>query len=189
MALAVRVSNVYYCSNNNNKCVGLHCSWTKIYAVRLSYAADDAHRPPLYGSAAASCCLWDRQTDSAPFYIHLPQHGLHKKSVLSLVPRLTTWCCPHPQLGCLRLLIDRQYVTSAAVDICCTRPSSAANQPHIAAAVDRRDRQTDTDHFTAHLALYTMLTASVNKPHTWNTQGFLWTWETQGIMCNLRGKL
>ena len=30
-----------------------------------------------------------------------------------------------------------------SVDICCTRPSSAANLPHVAATVDRRDRQTD----------------------------------------------
>ena len=28
-------------------------------------------------------------------------------------------------------------------DICCTRPSAAANQSHVAAAVDRRDRQMD----------------------------------------------
>jgi len=30
-----------------------------------------------------------------------------------------------------------------SIDICCPRPSSAAKQPHVAAAVDRRDRQTD----------------------------------------------
>ena len=30
-----------------------------------------------------------------------------------------------------------------SVDICCTRPRSAANPPHVTAAVDRRDRQTD----------------------------------------------
>jgi len=30
-----------------------------------------------------------------------------------------------------------------SIDICCQRRSSAANQPHVAAAVDRRDRQTD----------------------------------------------
>ena len=34
-------------------------------------------------------------------------------------------------------VIDRYWL------ICCTRPRSAANQPHVAAAVDRRDRQTD----------------------------------------------
>ena len=45
-----------------------------------------------------------------------------------------------------------------SIDICCTRPSSAANQPHVATAVDRRgietDRRTDTRplhrHPTAH---------------------------------------
>jgi len=119
-----------------------------------------------------------RQTDSAPFYIHLPQHGLHKKSVLSLVPRLTTRCCPHPQLGCLRLLIDRQYVTSAAVDICCMRPSSAANQPHIAAAVDRQDRQTDRHrpfHCTSCTAYYA---GSVSKQTSYL--------EYSGISLNMR---
>ena len=30
-----------------------------------------------------------------------------------------------------------------SIDVCCPRPSSAASQPHAAAAVDRRDRQTD----------------------------------------------
>ena len=30
-----------------------------------------------------------------------------------------------------------------SIDICCPRPRSSANQPHAAAAVDRRDRQTD----------------------------------------------
>jgi len=30
-----------------------------------------------------------------------------------------------------------------SIDICCRRPRSAANQPHAAAAVNRRDRQTD----------------------------------------------
>ena len=40
---------------------------------------------------------------------------------------------PHPQLGRLQL----------SIDICCTRPSSTANPPHGAAAVDRRSRQTD----------------------------------------------
>ena len=30
-----------------------------------------------------------------------------------------------------------------STDICCPRPCSAANQPHAAAAVDRRDRRTD----------------------------------------------
>jgi len=38
-------------------------------AVRVSYAADDARRPPLHGLAAAvhccccACCPWDRQMD------------------------------------------------------------------------------------------------------------------------------
>ena len=30
-----------------------------------------------------------------------------------------------------------------SIDICCPRPNSAANPSHVAAAVDRRDRQTD----------------------------------------------
>ena len=35
-----------------NKSVGLHYSRAKIYAVRVTYAADDAHRPPLHGFVA-----------------------------------------------------------------------------------------------------------------------------------------
>ena len=52
-------------------------SRTKIFVARVSYAADNAHRPPLHGFAAAaelcsSCarCPWDEadgQTDTAPF--------------------------------------------------------------------------------------------------------------------------
>jgi len=30
-----------------------------------------------------------------------------------------------------------------SIDVCCPRPTSAANPPAAAAAVDRRDRQTD----------------------------------------------
>jgi len=30
-----------------------------------------------------------------------------------------------------------------SIDVCCPRPTSAANPPTAAAAVDRRDRQTD----------------------------------------------
>jgi len=37
-----------------NKCVGPPYSQTRIYAARMSYAADDAHRPPLRGFAAAA---------------------------------------------------------------------------------------------------------------------------------------
>jgi len=55
-----------------------------------------------------------------------------------------------------------------SIDICCPRPNlcSAANQPHAAVAVDRRDRRTDgrtPDHYidpTPH----TMRVASI-KPH------------------------
>jgi len=43
--------------------------------------------------------------------------------------------------------IDRQPVImrrqEQSMNICCPRPISAANQPHVGAAVDRRDRQTD----------------------------------------------
>ena len=40
--------------------------------------------------------------------------------------------------------IDGRYAEpTASIDICCTRPISAANQPNVAAAVDRRDRQAD----------------------------------------------
>ena len=34
-----------------------------------------------------------------------------------------------------------------SIDICCPRPTSAANPPAAAAAVDRRDRRTDTRQF------------------------------------------
>jgi len=40
--------------------------------------------------------------------------------------------------------------------MCCTRPSSAANQPHVTAAVDRRDRQTE-GHLTVTQTLHWVL--------------------------------
>jgi len=45
--------------------VGPTYSRTKIYAARVSYAADDAHRPPLHGFAAAARAahVTDRRTD------------------------------------------------------------------------------------------------------------------------------
>ena len=47
-----------------NKHVGPPYSWPKIYAARVSYAANDAHRLPLHGfAAAARGALWGRQTD------------------------------------------------------------------------------------------------------------------------------
>jgi len=55
------------------------------------------------------------------------------KSLLSVVPRLPILRYPQPQLGRLQ----------PSIDICCPRPSSAANQPHVAAAVDRQDKHTD----------------------------------------------
>ena len=38
------------------------------------------------------------------------------KSVLSLVPRFSTWRCPQPQLRRLKISIDSWYGASAAVD-------------------------------------------------------------------------
>jgi len=55
------------------------------------------------------------------------------KSLLSVVPRLPILRYPQQQLGRLQ----------PSIDICCPRPSSAANQSHVAAAVDRQDKHTD----------------------------------------------
>ena len=41
-----------------------------------------------------------------------------------------------------------------SIDICCPRPTSAANPPHAAAAVDRRDTHTRTDRQTDTWPLY-----------------------------------
>ena len=54
--------------------------------------------------------------------------------MLSLVSRLSTWCYPLQKPG------RGQQIS---ISICCSRLSSAANQPHVTAAVDRRDRQMD----------------------------------------------
>ena len=48
--------------NKNNEFVGPPCSQTEIYAAHVSYAADNAHRPPLHGFAAATCAALE-QTD------------------------------------------------------------------------------------------------------------------------------
>ena len=45
-----------------NKYGGSPDGRTEIYAARVSYAADDVHRPPLHSSAAA-VGQTDRQTD------------------------------------------------------------------------------------------------------------------------------
>jgi len=61
-------------------------SRTKIYAVRVSYAADHAHRPPLHGftAAARSAHGTDRQTDGRTdghrtVLIRLPHTRSHNK--------------------------------------------------------------------------------------------------------------
>jgi len=80
--------------------------------------------------------------DSEQFYNYvqcLSQVGTGaciNKPVLSLVPRLSTRRCPH------LLLSACAAFRSLSIDICC--PRSAANPPHTAAAVDRRDGRTDT---------------------------------------------
>jgi len=50
-------------------CVRPPYSRTKIYAARVSYTADDAHRPPLraFPAAARAARGTDRQTDTEPF--------------------------------------------------------------------------------------------------------------------------
>ena len=66
---------------DSNNCVGPRYCRTRIFAVRVSYVVDDAHRSPLRSFAAASsralCCCrtrcpWDRQTDghtNTPFIV------------------------------------------------------------------------------------------------------------------------
>jgi len=51
------------------KYLGSTCSRTKHYATRLSYAADNAHRPPLHGFAVAACSApgTDGRTNTASF--------------------------------------------------------------------------------------------------------------------------
>jgi len=44
-------------SFTRSKCIGPPHSRTELYAARASYAADDAHRPPLHCSAAAARAL------------------------------------------------------------------------------------------------------------------------------------
>ena len=63
------------------------------------------------------------------------------ESVLSLVPRLSNMTLPAASARARAADIDRQPVRGAG---------SSANQPHVAAAVDRRDRRTDgqTDEHT-----------------------------------------
>ena len=64
---------------------------------------------------------------------------MYNKSVLRLVPRLSTWCYPLPQLGHLQLLIDSQYEVPAAVDQYLLPMLMLRHAAH----VDWRDRQTD----------------------------------------------
>ena len=81
------------------------------------------------------------------------------KSVLSLVPRLST-------RRCQRLLLSAGAAYQLSVDICCRRQRSAANQPHASAAVDRRDRQTDRrtpDRFIDPAVPHTMRIVSLKR--------------------------
>jgi len=68
---------------------------------------------------------------------------LNNKSVLSLVPRLSTWRYPQPQLGHLQLLIDIWYTAPVllSIDVCCPRPGCSKRQMLIDGQTDRR---TDT---------------------------------------------
>jgi len=64
-------------------------SRAKIYAVRVSYAADDAHRPPQHGSAAAHFAAalgTDRRTQYR--FNTLTAHAVR---VISESPRLKTY--------------------------------------------------------------------------------------------------
>ena len=56
----------------------------------------------------------------------------HNKSLLSLAPRLSTWRCPHSQLGRLQLLTD----------ICCPRPGCGKRLMSIDGTVRRTDGRT-----------------------------------------------
>ena len=77
-------------------------------------------------------------TAAAAVIVTVSKNSYCNMSVLSLVPRLSTWRCPH-------LLLSAGADPQQSIDICRRRtPRSAANPPHAAAAVDRRDRRTDT---------------------------------------------
>ena len=81
----------------------------------------------------------DRQTDTGPADVARAHN-----SVLSLVPRLSTWRYPQPQLGRLQLSVDSRYAAPAAVDrYLLPAPELSSKPDALAAAVDRRDRQTD----------------------------------------------
>ena len=82
--------------------------------------------------------------------------GLNK-FVLSLAPRLSTRRYP-------RLLLSECAANQLSIDICCRHPRSTANQPHAAAAVDRRDRQTDGPDRYIDSAPHTMRAASKTFP-------------------------
>ena len=59
-----------------------------------------------------------------------------------------------------RRITGTRRVQQLSIDICCTRPSSEAHQPHVAAAVHRRDRWMDGR--TRDPAPRTMRTAPIN---------------------------
>jgi len=73
------------------------------------------------------------------------QHAIPSKSVLSLVPRLSTWRYPQPQLGREQQISSgRRYAAPVAIDRHLLPVPELSSKPsHAAAAVDRRDRRTD----------------------------------------------
>ena len=61
---------------NNDNYVGSPYSRTKIYAARVSYAADNAHRCALQQWAHAAPGQTDGRADTAPF---LPRNAMHPR--------------------------------------------------------------------------------------------------------------
>ena len=86
----------------------------------------------------------------------MPILSAHFPSLYSSVYRCAIYSasrsCVEPFTSAFNMTLPQLGRWQRSIDICCPRRSSAANQPHVAAAVDRRDRQTDreTDIGTIH---------------------------------------
>jgi len=107
------------------------------------------------------CVLYKYRPTSGAGFQHVHELRLHliqwcqicqwNKFASSLVPRLSTWRYPQPQLGHLQL----------SIDICCPRPAAGCDKRQMSSKGTNRQTDKRTPDGNIDPAPHTMLTASV----------------------------
>jgi len=143
MALAVRVSNVYYCSNNNNKCVGLHCSRTKIYAFHMQPTMRIARRYTalLLPLAAPGT---DRRTLHRFVYTYHNMVCIRSLCWASYLGSQHDAARIHSSGACGYWLIDSMWHQQLPISAACARAQQQTSHTSLLLSIDGTDRQTPT---------------------------------------------